>query len=275
MRRLRSRLTRPADARLERILNEVRLAQGMAARAYEAALGWPAILAAIRSDDRYDHAFSGDPLISVRIATYNRAEVLTERTLPSVMRQSYPNWEAVVVGEACTDDTEARIRGLGDDRIRFVNLPFRPAYPQDPQLAWRVSGVAPMNAGMQLARGEWIAPLDDDDEFDDDHLEVLLRHAQTNRAEVAYGQWRVIDTRTGALTDAVALSWPPEEGRFNFLTSLLHAGLKQFAYDPNSYLAGEVSDWNLARRLWQAGVRFSFLDRVVATYYLRPRTWHT
>ena len=37
-----------------------------------------------------------------------------------------------------------------------------------------------------------------------------------------------------------------------------------------AYLAGEPGDWNLARRMWQAGVRFAFLDRIVTTYYWVP-----
>lgn len=272
-RRLAAAVTRPLDRRLARLTEEVRLAQGMAARAYEAAQHWPEALEAVRAAPDYELAYAPDPLVTVRIATYNRAEILCERTLPSVLGQSYSNWEVIVVGEACTDDTEERIRAIGDHRIRFVNLPFRGPYPDDPRARWRVSGTTPMNTAMRLARGRWIAPLDDDDEFDDDHIEVLLAHAQATRAELAYGQLRVVDTETGDVSEGLS-TWPPENGRFNFLSTIVHAGLRRFEYDPNCYLAGEVSDWNLARRLWQAGARFSFMDRVVGTYYLRPRSWH-
>jgi glycosyltransferase involved in cell wall biosynthesis len=266
---------RPLDRRLELLTDEVKLAQGMAARAYEAAQRGPETLERVRAAPDYEVAFQPDPLVTVRIATYNRAEVLCERTLPSVLRQTYANWEAIVVGDACTDDTEERIRALGDERIRFINLPFRGPYPDDDRTRWRVIGVNPMNTGMRLARGQWIAPLDDDDEFDADHIEVLLAHAQATHAELANGQLRVLDTQTGAVAHAELCSWPPEDGRFNFLASLMHTGLRAFEYDANSHLAGEVSDWNLARRLWQAGARFSFLDRAVGTYYLRPRSWHS
>ena len=273
-RRLTAALMRPLDRRFERLTEEIRLTQGMAARAYEAAQRWPEALEAVRAAPDYERAYEPEPLVSVRIATVDRAEVLCERTLPSVLRQNYPNFEVVVVGEACTDDTEQRIRALGDERIRFVNLPFRGPYPKDPRHRWRIGGVTPMTTSVRLAQGSWIAPLDDDDEFDDDHIEVLLAHAQATRAELAYGQLRVVDLDTGEVTQDLCL-WPPEEGRFNVLASLFHSGLRRFAeYDANSYLASEVADWNFARRLWQAGVRFSYLDRVVATYYLRARSWH-
>jgi hypothetical protein len=40
-----------------------------------------------------------------------------------------------------------------------------------------VAGSTPMNHGVEISRGEWIAPLDDDDEFTPDHVEVMLNAA--------------------------------------------------------------------------------------------------
>ena len=47
--------------------------------------------------------------MTVRIATWNRAELLVERALASLRAQGYERWEAIVVGDACTDDTADRI----------------------------------------------------------------------------------------------------------------------------------------------------------------------
>src|SRR6266496_3474924 len=54
------------------------------------------------------------PLVSVRVATFNRAELLVGRALPSVLNQTYDELEVVVVGDHCTDQTAERIEALGD-----------------------------------------------------------------------------------------------------------------------------------------------------------------
>ena len=138
----------PADPRDREVLQRLadierrlRDTQAMAARAYEAALAWPRVLEEIRAAPDYDAAYSEPtPLVSVRIATYNQSQLLCERALASLRRQTYPHWEALVVGDACDDDTEERVAAIGDGRIRFWNLPFRGPYPEDSEARWFVAG---------------------------------------------------------------------------------------------------------------------------------------
>jgi glycosyltransferase involved in cell wall biosynthesis len=233
------------------------------------------VLEQIRSAPDYELAWeANEPLVTIRVATRNRAELLTERALPSVLRQSYSNWECVVVGDHCTDDTDQRIKALGDERIRFLNLPYWGPYPDEPQARLHyVVGLHAMNAGLRRARGRWIAALDDDDEFAPDHLVVLLEHARQTKAELVYGRLRVVEASTGRPMELDISEWPPRVGAFNFLSSLMHSGLKRFEHDPNCHLAAEPADWNACRRMWEAGVRFSFLDREVGTYYFKRRVW--
>lgn len=264
-------------ARLQAQLGDV---QALLARFYEQSFDWQGKLAAVRAASGYGAAWDdAEPLVSVRIATYNNAAVLCDRTLASLRAQTYEHWEAIVVGDAVTDDTEARIAALGDARIHFVNLPIRGPYPADEYRRWLVAGTAPMNRGAREARGAWIAPLDHDDEWDADHVEVLLRHARSTRAELVYGQLRVRDAASGRplpdvpgrlLPDTVG-AWPLTQAEFGFQGAIYHAGLRRFEIDENARFAGEPGDWNLARRMWDAGVRFAFLPREVATYYYAPR----
>ena len=111
-------------------------------------------MARVGAQDLYRDA---EPLISVLMPTYNRAELLRERSVASVLRQTYSRFEIVIVGDACTDHTESLLRDAGDPRIRFYNLPARGKYPEDPYLRWLVAGSAPANEALRLARGRWIA----------------------------------------------------------------------------------------------------------------------
>lgn len=94
---------------------------------------------------------STTPRVSIVIPTYNRAHLL-ERALESVVAQTYPHFEAIVVDDGSTDGTRDLVtqRYGGDRRIRYTYQ------------ANRGVSVA-RNLGLALARGELIALLDSDD----------------------------------------------------------------------------------------------------------------
>ncbi len=259
---------------LDDLDRRLRATQAMVARTYEHAQGWPQLLAAIRARAGYDAPYGTDPLVSVTIPTYNRSQTLCDRALRSLRRQTYERWEAIVVGDCCTDDTEARVRALGDDRIRFENLPVRGPYPDHVDEAILVYGAPATQRAIELARGDWIAALDDDDEWDDDHLELLLDEARRTRAEVVYGKWRMRVASNGRVIARDFGEWPLRIEQFAFQAAIYHAALGALGHDMNGRFAGEAGDWNRARRLWEAGVRFAFLDRVVTTIWFTARNDH-
>lgn len=251
----------------------VRRAQALSARAYEAAQNWPALLDAARREPAYALAYGeAEPLISIPIPTYNSPDTLCDRALASVRAQTYGNWEAIVVGDHCTDDTAARVKALNDPRIRFHNLPVRENDPDDPWESWAVRGSVPRSTGIDLASGTWIAPLSHDDEWHPDHLEALLGAARESRAEVVYSRMRVVDaTAPGKPVLRSCGAWPPRHGEYAWQSAMFHGQLRFLRYDRACALASEPNDWNLARRAWEAGVRFHFVDRETATLYFYDR----
>ena len=110
------------------------------------------------------------PLVSVIIPTRNRGEKLL-RALRSVLAQSYNALEIVVVDDASSDDMDLVVATLDDPRIRLLRH------------AERRGGAAARNTGIRAASGEWIAFLDDDDEWLPDKLARQLDLAQSNRED--------------------------------------------------------------------------------------------
>ena len=234
-------------------------------RAYEDTPRAAAEVLRARRDPSYGDAYASEPLVTVRIGAYRGQDVLFERALASVLAQGYSNWEAVVVCDGPDEVTAGRVAELGDARVRCLQRPRNGPYPSPPYDRWRVAGTHPFNHAVALARGAWIAPIDQDDEWATDHLEVLLEAAARTGAEVVYGVSRV------ALDDGTETffgSWPPTLGDFGFQTAIYHAGLATLLYDANSHLVGEPADWNLARRMLEAGVCFEFVERIVTTYHV-------
>jgi len=253
------------DRRLDSLTEELRQLRELIKRTYEDTQTRAVQLLAARRDAAYAAAYEENPLISVRVGTYAGGEMLFARALASVRAQSYGNWEAIVVCDGREEDVAAGIDALGDPRVRCLQRPRNGPYPEDRRARWQVAGAHPFNEGFAAARGAWIAPIDQDDEWEPDHLEVLLGAARRSRAELVYGVGRV---RVGEDGDTYFGRWPPELGDFGFQTALYHAGLTAFLYDANAHLLDEPADWNLARRMLEAGVRFEFLERIVTTYFV-------
>ena len=99
--------------------------------------------------------------ISVVIPLYNKAPHI-QRALQSILRQTFQNFEIIVVNDGSTDDSEEKATEISDARIRLVNQ--------------ENSGVsAARNRGIEESTSELIAFLDADDEWMPRHLETVLR----------------------------------------------------------------------------------------------------
>lgn len=221
-----------------------------------------------RQSKGYEQSFEEkEPLISVRIATYNNSKELLERAIPSVLKQTYKNWEIIIVGDYCTDDTEKKVKALNDKRIRFTDLSYHYRYPEYQVHRWMAQGVMAHNQAVRMCKGSWIAPLDDDNEFLPNHLDVLLRKVQREKLELVYGNMISIDRETGEKKRVGG--FPPAIGNFDFSACLYNRALRIFPFDINSYLFYEVCDTNMIRRLSEAGVRMGFINRYVTNYWFR------
>lgn len=206
-----------------------------------------------------------DPLVTIRIATYNRGRLVADRSIASALAQTYPNIEVLVIGDACDEPTREAVEGVADPRVHFINLPARGLYPTDDRKRWMVAGSVPMNVGRLLAKGAWIAPCDDDDELSPDHVEVLLTEARARRLEMIYSKARM---EIAPRQWEVVGSTPLTHGRITHGSVLYSTGLRFMPHSNTSWKLNEPSDWNLWRRMKKIGVKIGFLDRVTYKHYL-------
>ena len=269
------KLERQFDELSEKIVAQGELLRVEAAiRKYERdnIAGLRTALEALRETQAYDEAFAvAEPLVSVRIASYQRTEELIDVAIASVLAQSYERFEVIVVNDGPNDATRAAVAGLGDPRIRYDEFARRNVYPDDAHSRWMVAGSPGMNRGAQLATGTWIAPLDEDDAFTPDHIERLLTLAQERRVELAYGALEQRNLVNG--TSARIFSNPPEISQFSFQGSIYLGLLKNtFRYDESSWVVQEPGDWNLVRRMKAAGVTMAATEEVVAVMNQIPYT---
>jgi glycosyltransferase involved in cell wall biosynthesis len=228
-----------------------------------------------------------EPLVTVCVPTYNRGPLLIDRAVASVLSQSYANIELLIVGDHCTDSTAELLAEIKDSRLRFYNLPNRSrSYRQTVENHWFVGGATPANKAMELARGQWIARVDDDDTWSPDHIEKLLRFAQLGQYEFVSGLYEEERFGVRKVVDGVRALDPyytrrhvggaansPKIGGVS--TWLYRSYLRFMHYNVNCWRKewNRVWDVDLSLRIHGAGVRMGFLDEVVA--YVLPRPGET
>lgn len=218
-----------------------------------------------RSTDAYQAVFDLEaPLVSVCVPTYNRSDLLLERCVRSILAQDYTNFELIVIGDGCTDDTTQRIGQIRDERLKFINLDRRGEYPTNRDSRWMVAGSTPGNYALSLVQGDFITNLDDDDEHSPDRLTKLLKLIQDTRADLVWHPFR-FETPDG--------KWnvnPAEKFRFAQVTSssvLYHNWFKCIPLDSAAYRYREPVDWNRFRKFRYLGAKMVRHPEPLLTHY--------
>lgn len=125
--------------------------------------------------------------VTLVMPTFERAHTIG-RAIASLLRQTYPDWELVVVDGASTDATAQVVSSFSDGRIRYIAQETN-------------EGVtAARSRGLDEARGEWIGMLDSDDELVPHALETLLGVRDTWGPRLDAVSCNCIDSRSGRLT---------------------------------------------------------------------------
>ncbi|MFH1532763.1 MAG: glycosyltransferase family 2 protein [Pseudomonadota bacterium] len=206
------------------------------------------------------------PLVSVILPTWNRAALLP-RSAGSVLTQAGPSLELIIVDDGSTDDTEAVVRALGDDRIRYLCRDHRGG------------GAAARNTGLAAARAHLVAFQDSDDEWRPDKLERQFAALQSQGPET-----RVVYTGFDRVGPEGA-EYIPNRDRFakregdllralqgeNFISTQTLLAPRALLVEIGGFdeALGRFQDWDLALRLARR-TRFALLDEPLVTQHVIP-----
>ena len=202
------------------------------------------------------------PAISVIIPAYNQAMYVSE-AIRSVLGQTYPDFELIVVDDGSTDETSQILAGFQDPRIRVIRQ---------------------SNAGLSSARNtglrESIAPLvtflDADDYFLPDKLEVLSRYLENNlEIGLIVGKAIYIDHTGRTLVEAGKPSTLLNLPELLFENPICVSGillrrnwLERVGVFDESLRACE--DWDLWLRLLIEGCKMAWVENLVVAYRIHP-----
>lgn len=194
-------------------------------------------------------------IVSIVIPTYNRAELLMERALPSVLAQTHAELDVHVVGDGTDQATVDALRGVSDGRVRFTNLPHA-QYPDDPHARWCAIGVPALNHGFVDARGEWLGVLADDDAYPETAIADLL--VRSEDADLVYG-------RTEVVGHGFYGEWPAHAAAFTDGAYIVRASLG-LRYDERAWERGVPADHDFRARAC-ASLRIAYTPSIVYRYW--------
>ena len=171
---------------------------------------------------------SSQPMVSVVMPAYNAARYI-EEAVRSVLSQGWSNLEVVVVNDGSKDGTAAVVRAIASPRVRVIDQPN--------------GGVSSArNAGIEEARGEFIAFLDADDALEPGAIEQKMEALLRGDAEWAYSDMWTCDAELGRIGE-------PDRGADGDLVRIVLLGL-------GHAVPGAGSNLLVRKRCFSPDVRF-------------------
>lgn len=203
------------------------------------------------------------PTISVVIPTFNRAKLIA-KVVSSIEAQILPPTEVIIVDDCSTDDTETVCRALQSS----IPIVFK-------RLERNGGGGVARNAGIQLAKGDYIAFLDSDDEWDSTHLRTLASraiamegHLVVASSALVSGTGRVFPKGSWARATSIAEKLHfVLEGNLAFQTSTLlmpRSTALKFMFDGR---LRRHQDWDLIFRVIEGEVDLFLLPEPTTIYH--------
>lgn len=144
------------------------------------------------------------PPVTVITSTYNWPAALAQ-AIPTVLSQKYGDFEYLIFGDGCNDETEDVVRGFTDTRITWRNLPENFGNQAD------VNRLA-----VNVAQGDYIAYLNHDDLWFDDHLSSLVPLCRDHDLDMINGLSLVISPPPHHYRGVTGLPARTDTSSFNF-----------------------------------------------------------
>ncbi len=121
-------------------------------------------------------------LVSIITPSYNSSNFI-EKTIDSVLEQSYQNWEMIIVDDVSTDNSVEIIQKYvnKDKRIKLI------------QLGKNSGPAVARNTSIKNAKGKYLAFLDSDDLWKKDKLEKQIKFMEDNNSSFSYSSYELID----------------------------------------------------------------------------------
>lgn len=211
----------------------------------------PPVSGGLKSAGKRKAGSPNQPVVTVVTSVLNGEQTL-EETIQSVLQQTYPNVEYIIVDGASKDGTVALLSRYSDSIDYWISEPDRGIYD-----AW--------NKGLGYARGDWVIFVGADDQLTPTAIESLVNAALKDAGPADFVCGKVEMLRDGQVTRTIGAAWSWR--KFRRYMSIAHSGgmhraeyFKRFGRFDSSYRI--CGDYELLLRAGQQ-LKVVFVDTVV------------
>jgi glycosyltransferase involved in cell wall biosynthesis len=202
------------------------------------------------------------PLISVLMPAYNSEKYIAD-AIQSILNQTFKNFELIIMNDGSSDKTGEIIDGFNDPRIVKVHL------TQNRGL------VATRNGLIELARGKYIAYLDNDDIAFPDRLQNQFEFLEQGKADLCSGAYETYNEETGERRKSKERYTDPDlKALITVYCPLCNPAVmgraeifKKFPYRPGN---DHAEDYSLWQEIALAGYTLGNLRQKLITYRIHP-----
>jgi glycosyltransferase involved in cell wall biosynthesis len=208
-------------------------------------------------------ALTPPPLVSVLMPAFN-SEAYIKEAISSILSQTYPHFELIILDDGSSDSTFELIMQFQDPRIRALRHEKNQGT------------VATRNELVTLAKGKYIALLDNDDIARSDRLEAQVSFLEENPIDICGSDHLTLDEITGRIkkskqchTDADIRAMMTVASPLSHPSIMARASvLKNHPYEKNTDIAEDYALW---LTLSLAGFHFANLKKNLITYRIHPK----
>lgn len=198
-------------------------------------------------------------MISIVIPTYNRSKLIW-KSIMSILKQTYKNFEIIVVDDNSNDNTESIIRSIKDNRIIYLKHEKN------------MGANAARNTGINNARGEYIAFQDSDDEWLENKLEIQFNELINSKADiVACSFYKYFDNKVKLVPKKNIKDNQIKQKLFfgNFISTQTLLGKKKcFLEEQFDETFPRFQDWELMIRVSQK-YKIHFINKPLVNVYVQ------
>jgi glycosyltransferase involved in cell wall biosynthesis len=205
-------------------------------------------------------------LVSVILPVYN-AERYIEKSIRSVLDQTYNELELIIIDDGSSDSSKAIIKTFKDNRIRFY------AHPH-------LGLISQLNFGVQNAEGNFIARMDADDMDDKNRLAVQIAYLKNNSdIQLVSTNYNFIDENDKIYSEKTLPEFHEDiEYMMPILNSICHASMvtyKTAVIDAGSYRDKYlfVEDQDLFLRMISCGMKMHNLQEALYSYRIKNKRY--
>lgn len=199
------------------------------------------------------------PLVTISIPSYNGIDFLKNCSIPSILNQTYGNFEAFIINDGPDRAVENLIKSLNDNRFKYLDYP-KVNYHSKHE-TWCLGGTTGQNIALDMCSGDYISHLDQDDLWAPFFLSYKVNYLNSNK-EIDFVHSNCIWS-SGNIIFGTNYNGSKTKNTMSHHTVMYRSFLKKYKYTTTGSVPADFDRW---QRMYDDGVKMKYLKITDSIY---------